>query len=86
MMDTSLDSRAGGVARRAGVTPTSQVQRRATLLLVRFRYRIITRKWDDENPSWPRTARSSPSPAWPRTPREIYPIPSQARWGCSDSA
>ncbi|MFI5458111.1 MAG: helicase-related protein [Isosphaerales bacterium] len=50
VMDTALDSRAGGLARRAGVIRTGRVQRRTTLLLVRFRYHIITRKGDDETP------------------------------------
>ncbi len=48
VMDTALDPRAGGVARRSGVIRTGRVERRTTLLLVRFRYHIITRKGDDE--------------------------------------
>ena len=47
-MDTALDPRTGGMARRSGVIRTSRVQRRTTVLLVRFRYHIITRKGDNE--------------------------------------
>lgn len=44
VMDTALDPPADGVARRCGVIRTSKVTRRTTLLLVRFRYHIITRR------------------------------------------
>ena len=37
-------------SRRAGVIRTGRVQRRTTLLLVRFRYHIITRKGEEETP------------------------------------
>jgi superfamily II DNA or RNA helicase len=50
VMDTALDSRVRGVARRAGVIRTGQVARRTTLLLVRFRYHIITRRGEEETP------------------------------------
>ena len=43
-MDTALDPIGGGVARRCGVIRTSRVQKRTTLLLVRLRYHIITRR------------------------------------------
>lgn len=38
--DTALDSQTEGVARRAGVVRTSAVERRTTLLLVRYRYHL----------------------------------------------
>jgi hypothetical protein len=41
-MDTALDPLADGVARRAGAIRTTAVTRRTTLLLVRFRYDIVT--------------------------------------------
>ncbi len=44
VMDTALDAIGSGVARRCGVIRTSQVQKRTTLLLVRMRYHIITRR------------------------------------------
>ena len=44
VMDTALDPIGGGVARRCGVTRTSKVGRRTTLLLLRYRYHIITRR------------------------------------------
>jgi superfamily II DNA or RNA helicase len=44
VMDTALDPIGGGVARRCGVIRTSRVQKRTTLLLVRLRYHIITRR------------------------------------------
>jgi superfamily II DNA or RNA helicase len=53
VMDTALDPLStslrsaqdgGGVARRCGVIRTSRVQKRTTLLLVRLRYHIITRR------------------------------------------
>ncbi len=48
VMDTALDSRAPGIARRAGVIRTNKVQRRTTLLLVRFRFHIVAGKGDDQ--------------------------------------
>jgi hypothetical protein len=50
ILDTALDGRSDGVARRCGVIRTGGVERRTTLLLVRFRYHIITRKGNDETP------------------------------------
>ena len=44
VMDTALDPIGGGVARRCGVIRTNRVQKRTTLLLVRLRYHIITRR------------------------------------------
>ncbi len=46
VMDTALDPLGKGVARRCGVIRTSQVERRTTLLLVRFRFHILTQKTD----------------------------------------
>ncbi|MDP9438446.1 MAG: DEAD/DEAH box helicase, partial [Actinomycetota bacterium] len=43
VMDTALDPLGESEARRCGVTVTSLVERRTTLLLVRYRYHIITR-------------------------------------------
>jgi len=48
VMDTALDPLAESEARRCGVTVTSLVERRTTLLLVRYRYHIITRLADGE--------------------------------------
>jgi hypothetical protein len=42
VMDTALDPLEDSVARRAGVIRTRQVQTRTTLLLLRFRYHIVT--------------------------------------------
>src|SRR5829696_4747689 len=42
VMDTALDPLGESEARRCGVTVTSLVERRTTLLLVRYRYHIIT--------------------------------------------
>jgi superfamily II DNA or RNA helicase len=50
VMDTALDPLGEGVARRCGVIRTSRVERRTTLLLVRFRYHIITRRGEEEYP------------------------------------
>lgn len=44
VMDNALDPMGDGVARRCGVIRTSRVQRRTTLLLIRLRYHIITRR------------------------------------------
>jgi len=44
VMDTALDPLGGGIARRCGVIRTQRVERRTTLLLVRLRYHIITRR------------------------------------------
>lgn len=50
VMDTALDPLASGIAHRCGVIRTSRVKRRSTLLLVRFRYHIITRRGETERP------------------------------------
>lgn len=42
VMDTALDPLGGGVAQRAGVIRSQQIQERTTLLLLRFRYHIVT--------------------------------------------
>jgi hypothetical protein len=42
VVDTSLDSLLEGVAKRAGVMRTHAVTTRTTLLLVRFRYHLIS--------------------------------------------
>ncbi|MDP9485830.1 MAG: DEAD/DEAH box helicase [Actinomycetota bacterium] len=44
VMDAALDPLGEGIARRSGVTVTSRVGRRTTLLLVRYRYHILTRR------------------------------------------
>ena len=49
-MDTALDPLLDSVAKRAGVIRTKAVQQAATLLLLRFRYHIITRKGDEAVP------------------------------------
>ena len=48
VMDSALDSLSESASRRAGVARTSQVSRRTTLLLVRFRYHIVTRQEEKE--------------------------------------
>ena len=52
VMDTALDplSDARRVARRCGVICASRVEQRTTLLLVRLRYHIITRRGKTEKP------------------------------------
>lgn len=42
IMDTALDPKGEGIARRTGVISTSMVSRRTTLLLLRFRFHLIT--------------------------------------------
>ena len=44
VMDTALDAYLDGVARRAGAIRTRAVNQRTTLLLVRFRYDLVTRR------------------------------------------
>lgn len=48
VMNTALDAVEGGIASRAGAIRTKQVRTRTTLLLVRFRYHIITRRAGEE--------------------------------------
>jgi superfamily II DNA or RNA helicase len=48
--DTALDPLHKAVARRAGLIVTSKVERRTTLLLVRFRYHVIIKRGDTERP------------------------------------
>ena len=47
-MDTALDPLSESEARRCGVIVTSLVERRTTLLLIRYRYHIITRLTGEE--------------------------------------
>ena len=49
VLDTALDPIAEGAARRAGAIRTTAVTRRTTLLLVRFRYDIVTRRGAEEH-------------------------------------
>jgi hypothetical protein len=44
VLDTAIDPQAQGVARRAGVIRTRAVARRTTLLLLRLRFDLITRR------------------------------------------
>ncbi len=47
-MDMALDPESESVARRCGVIRSKAVQRRTTLLLVRFRYHIVTHRQDQQ--------------------------------------
>jgi hypothetical protein len=49
-MDTALDPLLDGAAKRAGVIRTKAVRQATTLLLLRFRYHIVTHKRDGEIP------------------------------------
>lgn len=51
VMDTAFDAQLDGIARRTGAIVTNGVERRTTLLLVRFRYQIVTRRGSNENPT-----------------------------------
>ncbi len=48
IMDAALDSLGGGAARRAGAIRTGAVETRTTLLVVRFRYDIVTKQGGNE--------------------------------------
>jgi len=50
VMNTSLDPMVEAIARRCGVIRTRKVERRTTILLVRFRYYIITTQKENETP------------------------------------
>ncbi|HOX44530.1 MAG TPA: helicase-related protein [Myxococcota bacterium] len=50
VMDTALDMQVEAVARRCGVIRTKQVAQRTTVLLLRFRYHILTRRGEAEIP------------------------------------
>lgn len=50
VMDTALDPLVESMARRCGVIRTHKVLRRTTLLLMRYRFHIITRRGDAESP------------------------------------
>lgn len=50
VMDTALDPMVKSVARRCGVIRTNHVARRTTLLLTRFRFHIIAKQGNEENP------------------------------------
>lgn len=50
IMDAALDEYTESPARRAGVIRTSSVKTRTTLMLLRFRYHIISRKGNIEQP------------------------------------
>jgi hypothetical protein len=49
VLDTTLDPMTEGAARRAGAIRTTAVTRRTTLLLVRLRYDIVTRRGAEEH-------------------------------------
>jgi hypothetical protein len=49
-MDTALDPLLEGKAKRCGVIRTKDVARRTVLLLLRFRYHLITRRGREETP------------------------------------
>src|SRR5207244_1192037 len=44
VMDTALDAQSDAIAKRCGVARTGLVDTRTTLLLLRFRYHIITQQ------------------------------------------
>lgn len=48
VLNTALDPLLESIARRCGVIDTRHVQRRTTLLLVRFRFHIVTQQGDEE--------------------------------------
>jgi hypothetical protein len=50
VMDTALDPLGSAIAHRCGVIRTGLVSRRTTLLLIRFRYHIITKRGETEQP------------------------------------
>ena len=50
VLDTALDPEVESVARRCGVIRTQAVSRRTTVLLLRLRYHIITRRGAQEQP------------------------------------
>lgn len=50
IMNSALDLHIQSRARRCGVIRTSKVDRRTTVLLVRFRYHIVTKRGRKENP------------------------------------
>jgi hypothetical protein len=50
VMDSALDALGNSVAKRCGVIRTRQVERRTTLLLMRFRYHILTKRGEMEHP------------------------------------
>jgi superfamily II DNA or RNA helicase len=50
VMDTALDPLGQSAARRCGVIRTKRVERRTTMLLVRFRFHIVTRRGDEAFP------------------------------------
>lgn len=50
VMDTALDPLGKTIAHRCGVIRTGLIYRRTTLLLVRFRYHIITKRGETEQP------------------------------------
>src|SRR5207249_4779415 len=49
VMETALDPAVGGVARRAGAIRTRKVSRRTTVLLLRFRHDVVTRRAGNES-------------------------------------
>ena len=50
VMDTALDGAESSVAKRAGAIRTKQVDIRTTLLLLRLRYHLITKRGEEEYP------------------------------------
>ena len=50
VMDTALDPQTESIAKRSGVIRTAKVEKRTTLLLLRFRYHILRKSGDLEQP------------------------------------
>jgi superfamily II DNA or RNA helicase len=75
ILDTALDTGSAGTAARCGATRTRAVERRTTLLLVRFRYHIET-TWRDGRPGTQLLAEDSQVLAFagpPETPEWLDP-------------
>jgi len=63
VLDTALDPISSSIAHRAGAIRTTAVARRTTLLLIRFRYDIVTRQGGmTSGPNWRRRAAYWPLP------------------------
>lgn len=76
VMDTALDRQIeDSIARRCGVTQTSLIERRTTLLLVRYRYHIITRRPD--GPETALLAEDCQLAAFAGSPRDPAWLPSE---------
>ena len=78
VMDTALDPLRDGAARRCGAIRTRAVERATTLLLLRLRYHILTRRGADETPLLAEDCQLAAFAGSPRSPQWLAAAEAEA--------